>query len=89
MNQEDQTELYSRMHAEWLMMPMTKLALKAIDAHANKHNLILTRDALNETIPDSKIRGVVISMQNTNALKTLLMDFNIMNKQLNVNKENE
>lgn len=87
MNQEEQTNLYARMHEEWLRMPMTQLALKAIDKHADRHLAILQRDALSSVVTDNQIRGTVISLQNTLAIKSLVSDFNIMNKQIEKEKE--
>ena len=87
MKLEEQQAIYERMHEEWLQHPMTKLALKAVDLHGEKHAEILTRDALNTNVADSSIRGIVISLQNTRAIKTLLSDIKQITKLNTKEKE--
>ena len=87
MTKEEQMAVYEGMHREWLSMPMTQMVLKAIDNFAANHSSVLQRDALNENVPDSKIRGLVISLQNTSALRALISTTPILMKNIQQEKE--
>lgn len=81
------TDILEQLHHQWLGLPMTQTALKALEKFKDQFVSQITAGATNPNITDSVVRYAAVNIKNMEAVLVILQDFNKLKSLIETPKE--